>query len=56
MRQFDIYTIDKKITNIDGSHALEKRTETPLSLLEAQKMASELFKEGHIVEFRVVED
>jgi len=56
MRQFDIYTIDKKITNIDGSHALEKRTETPLSLLEAHKMASQMFKEGHVVEFRVVED
>ena len=56
MRQFDIYTIDTKITNIDGSHALEKRTETPLSLLEAQKMASELFKEGHIVEFRLAEN
>ena len=56
MRQFDIYTIDTKITNIDGSHALEKRTETPLSLLEAQKLAYEMFQEAHIVEFRVVED
>lgn len=56
MRKFDIYTIDTKITNIDGSHTLEKRTETPLSLLEAQKMASELFKEGHVVEFRAVKN
>ena len=56
MRKFDIYTIDTKITNIDGSHTLEKRTETPVSLLEAQKIASQMFKEGHVVEFRLAEN
>jgi hypothetical protein len=54
LRTFDIYTIDTKVTNIDGSHALEKRTEKPLSLLEAQKEASKWFKKGHVVEFRAV--
>lgn len=54
MRYFDIYSIDKKITNVDGSHRLEKRTETPLSLMEATKIASEYSKRGHVVEFRKV--
>ena len=54
MRYFDIYSIDKKITNVDGSHRLEKRTETPLSLMEATKIASEYSRRGHVVEFRKV--
>lgn len=56
MRTFEIYSIDKKLTNIDGSHRLVRRTEKPLSLLEATQIASEYSKRGHVVEFRAVKE
>jgi len=51
---FDIYSIDKKITNIDGSHNLEKRTKAPLTLHQAVSLATKLEGQGHIIEFRKV--
>lgn len=56
MRTFEIYSIDKKLTNIDGSHRLVRRTKAPLSLMEATKVASEYSKKGHVVEFRAVKN
>ena len=56
MRTFEIYSIDRKLTNIDGSHRLVRRTEKPLSLMEATKIASEYSKKGHVVEFRAVKN
>ena len=51
---FDIYSIDKKITNIDGSHNLEKRTKVPLELTEAHAVALKYSRLGHIIEYRKV--
>ena len=52
MRKFDIYSFHKDTPEDD--RVLEKRTETPLGLLEAQKIASKYSKMGHIIEFRRV--
>ena len=49
---FEIWTIDKKITNIDGSHNLEKRTKVPLELTEAHAVALKYSRLGHIIEYR----
>ena len=46
---YDIYSIDTKITNIDGSHNLVKRTEKPLELTEAISKAAKLEKMKHII-------
>ena len=46
---FEIWTIDKKITNIDGSHNLEKRTKVPLELTEAHAVALKYSRLGHII-------
>ena len=51
---YDIYSIDTKITNIDGSHNLVKRTEKPLKLTEAISKAAKLEKMKHIIELRKV--
>lgn len=51
---YDIYSIDTKITNIDGSHNLEKRTKAPLSISEAVSAAVKLETKGHIIELRKV--
>ncbi len=51
---YDIYSIDTKITNIDGSHNLVKRTEKPLELTEAISKAAKLEKMKHIIELRKV--
>jgi len=51
---FEIWTIDKKITNIDGSHNLEKRTKVPLELTEAHAVALKYSRLGHIIEYRKV--
>ena len=51
---YDIYSIDTKITNIDGSHNLEKRTETPLELTEAISLAAKYERLKHIIELRKV--
>ena len=48
------WTIDKKITNIDGSHNLEKRTKVPLRLSEAHAVALKYARLGHIIEYRKV--
>lgn len=54
MRKYDVYSFHKDTP--EGDRVLEKRTETPLGLLEAQKIASQYSKIGHIIEFRMVED
>ena len=51
---FEIWTIDKKITNIDGSHNLEKHTKVPLELSEAHAVTLKYNRLGHIIEYRKV--
>ena len=51
---FNVYSIDTKITNIDGSHNLEKRTAAPLKLHRAVSLATKLEGQGHIIELRKV--
>jgi hypothetical protein len=48
----DVYSIDTKVTNIDGSHELLKRTEKPVSLREALRVCAELEEAQHVVELR----
>jgi len=48
----DVYSIDTKITNLDGSHRLEKRTPTPMSLTGALAVCKQLEREHHVVELR----
>ena len=51
---YEIWSIDKKIVNIDGSHNLEKRTKAPLRITEAISKAVSLEGQGHIIELRRV--
>ena len=51
---YEIHTIDKKVTNLDGSHDLVLRTETPLKLAEAAAVALTYERKGHIIEYRRV--
>ena len=51
---YEIHTIDKKVTNIDGSHTLVKQTKRPLELAEAAAVALEYERKGHIIEYRRV--
>jgi len=48
----DVYSIDTKVTNIDGSHTVVKRTEKPVSLSEALRLCAELEEYKHVVELR----
>lgn len=48
----DVYSINTKITNLDGSHALIKRTPIPMSLTGALAVCKQLEMEHHIVELR----
>ena len=48
----DVYSIDKRVTNIDGSHTVGKRTESPVSLSEALRLCAELEEAQHVVELR----
>lgn len=48
----DVYSIDTKVTNIDGSHELLKRTVKPVSLSEALRLCAELEEYKHVVELR----
>ena len=52
MHLYEVYSIDTKVINIDKSHNLVKRTASPVSLSEADRMLSELRSKGHIVELR----
>jgi hypothetical protein len=49
---FNVYSIDTKVINIDKSYNLVKRTESPVSLSEADRILSELQSQGHVVELR----
>jgi len=49
---YEVYSIDTKVINIDKSHNLVKRTASPVSLSEADRMLSELRSKGHVVELR----
>jgi len=48
----DVYSIDTKVTHIDGSHDLVKRTVKPVSLSEALRLCAELEEYKHVVELR----
>jgi len=48
----DVYSIDTKVTNIDGSHELLKRTEKSVCLREALRVCAELEEAQHVVELR----
>ena len=48
----NVYSIDTKVTNIDGSHTVVKRTEKPVSLSEALRLCAELEEYQHVVELR----
>lgn len=52
MHLYEVYSIDTKVINIDKSHNLVKRTASPVSLSEADRMLSELRSKGHVVELR----
>ena len=52
--QFDVYSIDTKVINIDKTYNLVKRTEAPLSLHAAVSKAREYEAEGHVIELRKV--
>jgi len=58
MRMFDVFSIDRKVIGLDRTvkSPLEQRNDTPLSLMEASKLGSELNKEGHVVELRQRDD
>ena len=51
---YEIWSIDKKIVNIDGSHNLEKRTDAPLRITYAVSKAVKLEGQGHIIDLRRV--
>ena len=51
---YEVYSIDTKITNIDKSHNLERRTEAPVSIHSAVSVATKLERLGHIIELRKV--
>ena len=48
----NVYSIDTKVTHIDGSHDLVKRTVKPVSLSEALRLCAELEEYKHVVELR----
>lgn len=50
----DVYSIDTKVTHIDGSHDLVKRTDKPVSLSEALEVCKTLERYKHVVELRKV--
>ena len=52
--QFDVYSIDTKVINIDKTYNLVKRTDTPLSLHAAVSKAREYELQGHVIELRKV--
>ena len=52
--QFDVYSIDTKVINIDKTYNLVKRTDTPLSLHAAVSKAREYEDQGHVIELRKV--
>lgn len=52
MYSFDVYSIDPKVISISRQYSLVKRTEKPLSLLEASQYGAELNSQGHLVELR----
>ena len=54
MNSFDVYTIDKTIVNIDGSHSLIRRTTSSVPLQEALRRCREYEDLDHIVELRRV--
>ena len=56
MNSFDVYTIDKTIVNIDGSHSLIRRTTSSVLLQEALRLCRVYEDLDHIVEIRRVRE
>ncbi len=50
----NVYSIDTKVTHIDGSHDLVNRADKPVSLSEALEVCKRLERYKHVVELRRV--